>query len=106
MAKKTIPELDRIFHICMFLVFLVLLVLSLVSLAVFARRHKQISGDACSECGSCILYANVSDRMIRLSTGLSGTSCAFVMGGEGLIATMALVLGLTALVKVCIKRKV
>ena len=66
----------------------------------------QIRGDACPECGSCILYAEVSDDdMIRLSSG-SATSCAFAIWGEGIIAAIVLVLGLMALVKVCIKWKV
>ena len=112
MARKTKPELERTawcartFHVCMILVFLAVLVLSLVSLAVFALRHNQIRGDACPECGSCILYAEVSeDDMIRLSSG-TATSCAFAIWGEGIIAAIALVLGLMALVKVCIKWKV
>ena len=100
----------RTFHICMIVVFLAVLVLSLVSLGSFVTRHNQIAGDACPECGSCILYASVnldaSSQDIRRITLGTGPACAFAIWGEGIVGIIALLLGLVALVKVCIKMRV
>lgn len=109
MAKKTNPEIEgiaccaRTFHLLLIPVFLAVLVPAAVSLGVFLTRHNQISGDACTECGSCILFATVTeDDMFMLSEGVT---CALVIWGEGVIAAIGVGLILLAVVKIGFKTK-
>ena len=104
----------RIYHICIAVAFLVVLILAFVSLGTLADKHNEFLG-ACSEavpglfgdCG-CILYSTYdSDRnFIRFSTGSTANTCPFAIWGEAIVAVAALGLGLVALMKAILGKKV
>ena len=106
----------RIYHMCIAVAFLVVLILAFVSLGLLADKHNEFLG-ACSEavpgrfgdCG-CILYSTYDpddeEFPIKLSTGSTANTCPFAIWGEAIVAVAALGLGLVALMKAILGKKV
>lgn len=98
---------SQVFHIVLAVASVPLLVIFLVSLGVFTEKSTDIAKNSVfgsedyldGEYGTCILFATQdSDRIFPLHLG-SWKICKFVIGGEAVLAFLAIVLAVIAVIK-------